>query len=54
MNVAKSSILMTSEPSDKSSLETECLFGETVEILEERTDWVYCRLNTDNYYGWVK
>ena len=54
MNVVNSSILMKSEPSDKSSLETECLFGETVEILEECTDWVYCRLNTDNYYGWVK
>ena len=54
MNVTKSSILMKSEPSDKSSLETECLFGETVEILEECIDWVYCRLNTDNYYGWVK
>ena len=45
---------MKSEPSEKSPLETECLFGETVEILEECLDWVYCRLNTDSYYGWVK
>ena len=54
MNVVSSSILMKSEPSDESSLETECLFGETVEIFKEHLDWVYCRLNTDNYYGWVK
>ena len=39
---------------DTSPLETECLFGETVEILEDRSNWVYCKLNTDNYYGWVK
>ena len=54
MNVIKSSILMKSQPSDESSLETECLFGETVEVLEERLNWVYCRLITDNYFGWVK
>ena len=54
MNVINSSILMKSEPNDNSSLETECLFGETVDILEEYLDWVYCRLNTDNYKGWVK
>ena len=54
MNVVKSSILMKSKPSEKSPLETECLFGETVEIVEEHLDWVYCRLNTDGYYGWVK
>lgn len=45
---------MKSSPSDHSSLETECLFGETVEVLEERLEWIYCRLKTDNYYGWVK
>ena len=54
MNIITSSILMKSEPSENSSLETECLFGETVEVLEERLDWVYCKLTTDNYYGWVK
>ena len=54
MNVVNSSILMRSEPSEKSSLETECLFGEKVDILEENLDWVYCKLNTDSYCGWVK
>ena len=39
---------------NRSGLETECLFGEVVEILDEYQDWVYCRLDTDNYCGWIK
>ena len=53
MNIISSSLSMKSEPKDTSSLETECLFGETVKVLDECLDWVYCKLNTDNYYGWV-
>ena len=45
---------MKSEPSDNCPLETECLFGETIEVLDEKLDWFYCKLNTDGYYGWVK
>ena len=45
---------MNEKPIHNAILETECLYGETVEILEEKTDWVYCRLTTDNYHGWVK
>lgn len=54
MNIIKSSLSMKNQPTEKSSLETECLYGETVEIIEEDLDWVYCRLKTDNYYGWIK
>ena len=54
MNIINSSVVMKSEPSLSSPLETECLFGETVDIIEERLDWVYCKLNTDNYYGWIQ
>ena len=54
MNIINSSVFMKSEPSETSTLETECLFGETVEILDESLDWVYCKLNTDSYQGWVK
>jgi hypothetical protein len=54
MNIINSSVFMKSEPTEMSPLETECLFGETVEILDERLDWVYCKLNTDNYCGWIK
>ncbi len=54
MNISKSSTSMKSEPSENSCLETECLFGETIEVLDENLNWVYCKLITDNYYGWVK
>jgi cell wall-associated NlpC family hydrolase len=54
MNIINSSLCMNSEPTETSSLETECLFGETVEVLDESIDWVYCKLNTDGYHGWVK
>jgi len=54
MIVINSSILMKSKPSYESPLETECLFGEEVEIIDKRLDWFLCRLNTDNYCGWVK
>ena len=35
---------MREKPAFDSNLETECLFGETVEILEEKFEWVFCRL----------
>ena len=54
MNIINSSVFMKSEPTETSPLETECLFGEKVEILDESLDWVYCKLNTDSYHGWVK
>ena len=54
MNVSVPSTSMRLEPSEISSLETECLFGETVTILDEYKDWYYCKLLTDNYCGWVK
>ena len=54
MNVIKPSIPMRSQPTETSGLETECLFGETLTILDEHLDWYYSRLSTDNYCGWVK
>ena len=54
MKIINSSVFMKLEPTETSPLETECLFGETVEILDETLDWVYCKLNTDGYHGWVK
>ena len=54
MNIINSSVFMKSEPSELSPLETECLYGETVEILDNHFDWVYCKLKTDNYFGWIK
>ena len=54
MKVIKPSVPMRSEPNETSELETECLFGETLKILDEHLDWNYCKLLTDNYYGWVQ
>lgn len=54
MNIIKSSTAMISNNSGNSNLETECLFGETVEVLDEHLDLFYCKLLTDNYCGWVK
>ena len=54
MNIINSSVFMKSEPTETSSLETECLFGENVEILDKHFDWVYCKLITDNYCGWIQ
>ena len=45
---------MYSNKSGTSSLETECLFGEKVKILDQHLDWVYCKLITDHYCGWIK
>lgn len=54
MNILKPSISIKIKPIQSSSLETEGLFGETVEIFDNHLEWVYCKLLTDNYYGWIK
>lgn len=54
MNIIKPSAYMKSKPSTVSLLETECLFGETIQILDSYLDWFYCELITDKYRGWVQ
>lgn len=54
MIVTIPSTAMRKKPNMFSELETECLFGEKVEVLDNHTDWLYCKLLTDNYCGWVK
>jgi len=54
MNVIKPSASMRLEPDEKENLETECLFGESVEILDTHDEWVFCKLLTDNYLGWIR
>lgn len=53
MNIIVPSTNMKSKPTGASSLETECLFGEKVELLEEYRNSVFCKLLTDNYCGWI-
>ena len=54
MNIIKPSSPMRSKPTETIELETECLFGEAVEVLDNYLDWAYCKLLTDNYQGWIK
>lgn len=44
---------MRSKPIENSSLETECLFGEELEVFDVHQEWAYCKLLTDNYCGWI-
>ena len=53
MNIIKPSTPMRLRPKHNSSLETECLFGEIVEIIDSNMDWYLCKLATDKYLGWV-
>ena len=41
-------------PNKDSLLETECLFGEQVDILDEKKEWFKCNTLLDNYNGWIK
>ena len=49
MNVIKPSIPMRSLPNDNADLETECLFGEKLIVLDKHLNWYFCKLLTDNY-----
>lgn len=40
MNVIRPSIPMRTDPNETSSLETECLFGETITILDTYQDFL--------------
>jgi cell wall-associated NlpC family hydrolase len=41
------------EPSDRSEMVTQILFGETFSILEERGNWLLVRMHPDGYEGWI-
>jgi hypothetical protein len=41
------------EPSDKSEMVTQVLFGEHFEILEKQKNWIRIRLAYDGYEGWI-
>ena len=45
---------MRSKPNETSILETECLFGENITILDEHLTGTIVNFLTDNYYGWVQ
>ncbi|RMB59532.1 hydrolase Nlp/P60 [Dokdonia sinensis] len=44
---------MRAEPSDRSELVNQVLYGEYFKVLEQRKKWSKIRLAHDNYEGWV-
>lgn len=40
-------------PSDKSEMVTQLLFGETIEVMERKDNWVHIVCAWDGYMGWV-
>ncbi len=46
-------IPMRFEPSDKSEILSQVLFGEHFEILNQEKQWVKIKLQFDDYEGWV-
>lgn len=46
-------IPMRAEPSDKSEIVNQILYGETFDILEENEKWSKVKLKHDNYIGWI-
>lgn len=41
------------ENSDKSEITTQLLFGESVDILEQKENWAKVKIHYDGYEGWV-
>jgi cell wall-associated NlpC family hydrolase len=41
-------------PKEDSPLETECMFGEQVNVTEFNKEWGKCETLFDNYVGWIK
>ena len=46
-------IPMRKNPSHKSEMTNQVLFGESFKILEQKKKWVYIKLSHDNYTGWI-
>lgn len=46
-------VALRSEPSDKSEMVSQVLFGEVFEILEQKEKWSYIKLQADEYQGWI-
>jgi len=51
--VTLSYVPVRSEPSEKSELVTQLLFGELYEIIEENKNWLRIKNIYDNYEGWI-
>ena len=48
-----SNIPLRIEPSDRSEIVSQVLFGEHFEVLEQNKQWAKIKLQYDNYEGWL-
>ena len=48
-----STIPLRIEPSDRSEIVSQILFGEHFEVLEHNKQWSKVRLHFDDYEGWI-
>ena len=46
-------VSLRNEPSDKSEMVSQVLFGDCFKVLERRTKWSRIRISFDNYEGWI-
>ncbi|MFN4082190.1 MAG: NlpC/P60 family protein [Bacteroidia bacterium] len=46
-------VQVRAEPSGKSELTTQLLFGETYEVIKKQGEWLYIKSFFDNYEGWI-
>ena len=46
-------IAVREQPSDKSEMINQILFGEHFEVLKEEVKWSYIQLAHDKYEGWI-
>lgn len=46
-------IPVRSEPSERSEMVSQILFGETYKITDENPDWIRIELTNDKYQGWI-
>lgn len=46
-------IPLRAEPSHRSEMVSQLLFGETFEVLEQRQSWLRINTEFDNYEGWI-
>ena len=45
---------MLKKNTQNSELETQCLFGEQITVLQTEKNWSFCKLKLDGYLGWIK
>lgn len=50
---ALSAVPLRAEPSDRSEMVNQLLFGESYQVLEKRKKWLRIRLQHDAYEGWL-